>query len=35
MDIPKARQADFRRATQRVFHATTLSLPVVSGAWPR
>jgi hypothetical protein len=35
MDIPKARAADFRRATQRLYHETTLTLPVLRGEWPR
>jgi putative CocE/NonD family hydrolase len=35
MEIPKARPEDFRLATQRVFHTTTLTLPVTAGSWPR
>ena len=35
LDIPKARAADFQRATQRVFHASAVTLPVLAGAWPR
>jgi hypothetical protein len=35
MEIPKAKPEDFRKATQRVYHATTLTLPVEAGAWPR
>jgi len=31
MDIPKARPADFRKATQRVFHGSTLTLPAEGG----
>ena len=32
MDIPKAGPGDFRKATQRVFHGSTLTLPVEAGA---
>jgi hypothetical protein len=31
MDIPKARSGDFQKATQRVYHGSTLTLPVESG----
>jgi uncharacterized protein len=31
MDIPKAGAADFRKATERVFHGSTLTLPIESG----
>ena len=31
IEIPKARPADFQKAIQRVFHGSTLSLPVVAG----
>jgi putative CocE/NonD family hydrolase len=31
MEIPKARREDFRKATQRVYHGTTLTLPVLGG----
>lgn len=30
MDIPKARPGDFRKATQRVYHGSTLTLPTES-----
>jgi hypothetical protein len=32
MEIPKAKPADFRKATQRVYHGSTLTLPVEWGA---
>ena len=31
MDIPKARAADFQKATERVYHGSTLTLPVEWG----
>lgn len=34
MEIPKAKRQDFRKATQRVYRGTTLTLPVEEGAWP-
>jgi hypothetical protein len=34
LDIPKAKRSDFRKATQRVYLGTTLTLPVEAGAWP-
>ena len=33
-DIPKAKRSDFRKATQRVYHSSTLTLPVGGGEWP-
>ncbi len=35
LEIPKAKREDFRKATQRVYHGTSLTLPVESGAWPK
>jgi putative CocE/NonD family hydrolase len=35
IEIPKAKREDFRKATQRVYHGTSLTLPVESGAWPK
>jgi hypothetical protein len=32
MEIPRATAADFRKATQRVYHGSTLTLPVEWGA---
>jgi len=32
MDIPKAKAADFRKATERVYHGSTLTLPIEWGA---
>lgn len=34
MDIPKAKRSDFRKATQRIYHGSTLTLPVEEGLWP-
>lgn len=34
MEIPKAKRSDFLKATQRVFHGSTLTLPVEDGMWP-
>ncbi len=31
MEIPKARPGDFRKATERVYHGSTLTLPVEAG----
>jgi putative CocE/NonD family hydrolase len=31
MDIPKARSGDFQKATERVYHGSTLTLPIESG----
>jgi len=31
MEIPKAKAADFQKATERVYHGSTLTLPVESG----
>ncbi|HSP91998.1 MAG TPA: CocE/NonD family hydrolase C-terminal non-catalytic domain-containing protein, partial [Vicinamibacterales bacterium] len=32
MDIPKAKAGDFQKATQRVYHGSTLTLPVEWGS---
>ena len=32
MEIPRARAADFKKATQRVYHGSTLTLPIEFGA---
>jgi putative CocE/NonD family hydrolase len=32
MDIPKAKAGDFQKATQRVYHGSTLTLPIEFGA---
>jgi uncharacterized protein len=34
MNIPTARRVDFQKATERVYHATSLTLPVEAGSWP-
>jgi hypothetical protein len=31
MDIPKAKAGDFQKATQRVYHGSTITLPVEWG----
>jgi hypothetical protein len=31
MEIPKAKAADFQKATQRVYHGSTLTMPVEWG----
>ena len=32
MDIPKAKAGDFQKATQRVYHGSTITLPIEFGA---